>query len=120
MENSLAGTMTVVDDHPVTVLIQSLFGSYRLGNKEQMTDEFTVRDNETMNVCNMFFRHDERMDRRLRINIHKGHRLLVLVNDLCGYFLLDDPAKQAAWVRVHFFHRALRAKTRKKQDRSPV
>ncbi len=89
MENGLAGIMAVIDDHPVSALIKTLFGSDGLGNKEQMPDELTVRDSETVNVCDVFFRHNERMDRRLGIEILKGDRKLVLVDDRCrGFFSL--------------------------------
>jgi hypothetical protein len=43
------------------------------------------------------------------------------VDDLCGDLLLDDTAKQAGWIRAHFFSPcALPANLLKKQDRSPV
>ena len=102
MENRLAGITAVVDDHPVAALIKPLFGSYGLGNKEQVPDYFTVRDNKTVDVGDMFFRHNEHMDRRLRIDVLKGDRVLVLVDDLCGDLFFDDLAKQAGWARAHF------------------
>lgn len=121
MENGLTGIVAVIDDHPVTALVKPLLGCNGLGNKEQMPDELTVRDSETVNVCDMFFRHNERMDRRLGIEVLKGDRELILVDDLCDDFFLDDFAKQAVWDRGHFFSPgALPAKLLKKQDRSPV
>ncbi len=121
MENRLAGIMAVIDDHPVAALIKPLFGSYGFGNKEQVPDDFTVRDDETVDVSDMFFRHNEHMDRRLGIDVLKGDRELVLVDDLCGDLFLDDPAKQAGWIRAHFFSPCVvPEKLLKKQHRSPV
>ena len=121
MENRLSGVKAVIDDHPVTALIKTLFGSDGLGNKEQVPDELTVRDNKTVNVGNMFFRHDERMDRRLGIDVLKSDRMLIFVDYCCGDFSRDDLAKQAVRSPAHFiFPCAMSAKLLKKQDRSPV
>lgn len=95
MENGLAGIVTVIDDHPVATLIKPFLGRNGLGNKEQVSDDFPVRDNETMNICDMFFRHNERMDRRLGVEILKSDRVFVLVDDRCRDLFFDDVAKQA-------------------------
>lgn len=121
MENRLSGIMAVIDDHPVTAFIKTPFGGDGLGNKEQVPDELTVRDNETVNVGNMFFRHYNRMDRRLGIDVLKSDRMFIFVDDCCGDLFLDDLAKQAVRSRAHFiFPCAMSAKLLKKQDRSPV
>ena len=95
MENRLAGIMTVINDHPVATLIKPFLGRNGLGNKEQVSDDFTVRDNDTVNICDMFFRHNERMDRRLGVEILKCDRVFVLVDDRRRDLFLDDFAKQA-------------------------
>src|SRR6266508_5833093 len=121
MEDRLARIRTVINDHPVTALIKPPFGSKGLGNKEQVPDDLTVRRNDTMNVRDMFFRHNEYMDRRLVIDVLKGDRVFVLVDYLCGYLFFDDPAKQAGWIRGHFFSPCWsQAKLLKKQHCSPV
>jgi hypothetical protein len=121
MKDRLAGIMAVVDDHPVTAFIKAPFRGDGLGDKEQMPNELTIRDNETVNIVNVFFRHDERMDRRLGIDVLKSDRVLIFVDDRGGNLFLDDLAKQAVRSRTHYiFPCALSAKLRKKQDRSPV
>ncbi len=121
MENRLSGVRPVIDDHPVTAFIKTPLGSDGLGNKEQVPDELTVRDNNAVNVGNMFFRHDERMDRRLGIDILKSDRILIFVDYCCGDLSFDDLAKQAVRSRAHFvFPCAMSPKLLKKQDRSPV
>jgi hypothetical protein len=95
MENRLSGIMAVIDDHTVTAFIKTPFGGDGPGNKEQVTDELSVRDNKTVNVGDMFFRHDERMDRRLGIDVLKSDRVFILVDDCCGDLFFDDLAKQA-------------------------
>jgi len=121
MEHGLSCILPVIDDHPVTALIKAPFGSDGLGNKEQVPDELTVRDNKTVNVGNMFFRHDERMDRRLGIDVLKSDRMLIFVDYCCGDLSLDDAAKQAVRSQAHFvFPCSMSAKLLKKQDRSPV
>ena len=121
MENGLTSIMAIIDDHPVTALVKTLLGGDGLGNEEQVPDELTVRNSDRVNVCDMFFRHNERMNRRLRVEVLKGNRELILVHDLCGDLFLDDFAEQTVWDGGHFFSPcALPAKLLKKQDRSPV
>lgn len=121
MENRLSGIMAVIDDHPVTAFIKTAFGGDGLCNKEHVPDELTVCDNETVNIGNMFFRHDERMNRRLGIDVLKRDHEFIFVDDCCGDLFSDDLAKQAVQGRAHFiFLCAMSAKLLKKQDRSPV
>jgi hypothetical protein len=121
MKNRLSGIKAVIDDHPVAAFIKTPFGGDGFCNKEQVPDELTIRDNETVNVGNMFLRHDERMDRRLGIDVLKSDRMLIFVDDCCGDLFLDDLTKQAVRNRAHFiFLCAMSAKLLKKQHRSPV
>jgi len=121
MENGLTCVMAIIDDHTITVFIKPLLGSNGPGNEEQVPDDFTVRNANAMNICDMFFGHDERMDRRLGIEILKSDRVFIFVNNRCGDLFLDDPAKQAVWDRAHLFSPCMPpAKLLKKQERSPV
>jgi hypothetical protein len=95
MKNGLAGIMAVIDDHPVTAFIKPSFGSDFFGNKKQVTDDFAVYYGDTVNIRNVFFRDNERMDRCLGIDVLKGDRMLVLMDDLCGDLFFNDVAKQA-------------------------
>lgn len=121
MKNGLTGIRTVIDDHPVTILIKPPFGSNGLGYEEQVPDDFAVSHDDTVNIGDMFFRHNESMDRRLGIEVLKGDRVLVFEDDLCRDLLLYDVAKQAVLARAHFFSPcALPVKLLKKQHLSPV
>jgi len=81
MENRLPGVLAVINDHPVAALLKALLGSDAFGDKKQMPDQLPLGYRDAVNVGDMFFRNDERMDRGLRIDDFKSDGVIVLVND---------------------------------------
>ena len=81
VKHRLPGTAAVIDDHPIPVLFKTLLGSYRPRYKEQMADEFSIRDRDAVNICDMFFGDDERMHWRLGVNVFKCYRISVLMDN---------------------------------------
>jgi len=121
MKNSLSRAMAVVDDHAVAVFIEPFLGRDGFCNKEQMSDQFPVGNSDGMNVRNMLFRDDQRMDRRLRIDIFKGDGKVVFMDDTRSDFLLNDPAKDAVRIKAHLLLPSMTPeKLLKKQHRDPV
>lgn len=121
VEHGLSCIKAVVDDHPITVFIETFLRSNGLGNKEEVADEFTVRNGDAVDVSDMFFWHNERVNRSLGIEVLKGDCVLVLVENCCRDFFLDDLAKNAVLVRTHSFSPGIFSeKLLKKQERSPV
>jgi hypothetical protein len=58
MKDCLSSFATVVDDHPIAIIIEPVFFSKRLRNKEQMPDELAVYMFDAVDVPDMFFRHN--------------------------------------------------------------
>ncbi len=67
VKDRLPSALTVIDDHPVPALFKSSSGRYGSSNKEQMADELAICDGDAVNICDMFFGDDERMDWRLGV-----------------------------------------------------
>jgi len=82
VKHRLPGTVAVIDDHPVPVLFKPLPGRYGSGNKEQMADELTICDSDAVNIRDMFFGDDERMDRRLGVYVFKCYGIIILMDYL--------------------------------------
>lgn len=81
MEYRLSGAAAVINDHPVPALFKLFLGRYGSGNKEQMADKLAICNGDAVDICNMFFGDDERMDRRLRVDIFKYDSIIVLMDD---------------------------------------
>jgi len=84
MEDGLPCVASVVNDHPIAVLIEPEFFSESLRDKEQMSYELPVGVLDTVDVPNMFFRDDQNMGRRLGIDVREGKGVIVLVQEFCG------------------------------------
>jgi len=120
MKDRLSGITAVVDDHPIATIIEPALFSKRLRNEEQMPDELAVYVFNTVNVLDMLFRHDQNMDRRLRVDILECDSMFVFVDQFGGHLFFDYLAEDAVWVVTHFTSPYSRAKLRKKQLFSPV
>lgn len=121
VEHGLSSIKAVVDDHPITALIETFLRSYGLGNKEEMANKFAVRNGYAVDVSNMFFWHNKRVNRRLGIEVLEGDCVLVLMENRCRDFFLDDLAKNTVRVGTHFVSPGrFSEKLLKKQERSPV
>jgi len=94
--------MSIIDDHPVSALIEPFFNGNGFGNKEQMSDELAVCYRNTVNIGYMFFRNNENMYRRLGIEVLKGNSMIIFMDDLCGYLFFYDLAEDAVRISGHF------------------
>jgi len=101
MKNGLAGVTPVIDHHAVAVLFKTFLYGNGFCNKEQVTNDLTVRDGYSVDVMDMFFRHDQRVRRRLGIDVLEGKGELIFVDDLGGDLFFDDLAEYAVWVKIH-------------------
>ena len=120
MKYGLPGAGAVIDDHPVSLRVQPLVLSDLFCGQEEVADKVSVGFGHAVNIGNMFFGNDERVDRRLRVNVLEGGHEIVFVNDLGRDLFSDDPAEKAVWILAHFFPFSFSEKLLKKQLRSPV
>src|SRR3990172_9803434 len=121
VEHGLAGAVAVVNDHPVAALFKAFLGGDFPRDKEEVSHELPVRHGDAVNVRDMLFGNDERVDRRLGIDVLEGDRMLVLVDDRGRDLLFDDPAENAVRVGAHDLPPLVCCeKLRKKQHLLPV
>ncbi len=81
MKHRLAGALPVIDYHPVALSIESFVLSNFSRGEEQMPDEFPIRFGHAVDVGNMLFGNDERVHRRLGIDILERGNGIILVDD---------------------------------------
>src|SRR5574340_953835 len=101
VEYGLPGVATVIDHHPVPVLVQRPFFSDRLRHEKEMTDSLLISFLHAMNISKMLLGHNEDMDGRLRIDVLECKARPVFVNDLRRDLLPDDLAEEAVRTAAH-------------------
>ena len=120
MKDRLSDFAAVVDNQPISIIVEPALFSKRLRNKEQMPDELAVYMFDAVDVSDMLFRNNQDMDRRLRVDILECDSMLVFVDQFGGHLFFNNSAEDAVWVVTHFTPPYSRVKLLKKQLFSPV
>lgn len=120
MKYGLSCACAVINDHPVSLRVQALVPRDFFSGQKEMADKVFVGFGHAVDIGNMFFGNDERVDRRLRVHVLEGGHEIVFVNDFGRDFFSDDSAENAARIRAHFLTSPVFEKLLKKQLRSPV
>lgn len=90
----LTSEVVAVHDDTEAVLAALLFGE-ALGRKQDMAGErLVVLLAEVMKGCDVLFRDDEKMHRRLRGDVVESDDLVIFIDLLRGNFPGHDPAEQ--------------------------
>ena len=89
MGNALAGVGAVVDDEPVAAGELEFFRDDARHDEEMAELGFVVGGGFT-DAWNKFFRDDQQMNGRLRLDVVDDDAAVVLVLDLGGDFAVDD------------------------------
>jgi len=103
VEYGLTGIPTIIDHHAISILLQSLLARDRSGHEKEMPDDLSVRDLDAVNVRYMSLGNDQRMDRRLWVQVLESDCELILVQDRCRDLLFDDLAENAVRITAHDF-----------------
>ena len=121
MKHGLSSTCAVVDDHPVAFPVEPLVPGDFFRDQEQMPDELFVALGHAVNIGDVLFGNDERMDGGLRVHVLEGRSERIFIYDFCRDLFFDDPAEEAVWIKAHdFFISPASEKLLKKQQREPV
>lgn len=91
MIDGLAGLDALIDDQPITAGQPFLFGNLACGVEEVL---MVASSGHVGDARNLRSRHDEDMNRRLRIDIPKRNTVLVLVDDVRRNLTGDDLGEQ--------------------------
>ncbi len=121
MKHGLACPAPVIDYHPVPFFIKVfVFCNFSCG-KEKVPNKLSVGVGHALNIGNVLFGNDQRVDRRLGIDIFEGGNGVILVNDFRRGLFFDDPAEDAVRIAAHAFSPSgLPEKLLKKQLLAPV
>ena len=101
MKDRLPGIPSVVDDQAIPTLVQSPTFSNVSGDKEKMSNKIAVPFTHALYVRDMFIGHDQDVRRRLRIDVFKCNRHLVVVHELRRDLAINDLAKKAVRIMIH-------------------
>ncbi len=81
MKHRLARSASVVNDHPIPLRVQAFVGGDLFRGQEQVSDKIFVGFGHAVNIGDVFFRDNERVDGRLGIYVFEGGNRIVLVHD---------------------------------------
>lgn len=82
VEYGLASPCAIIDDHPVSLRVQTHVVSDFLCGQEKVPNKIFIGCRHTMNLGNMFLRNNEEMDGRLRVHIFKDGHEIVFIHGL--------------------------------------
>ena len=80
VEYSLASPGAIIDDHPVSLRVQTHIVRDFLCGQEKVPNKIFIGFRHAMNLGNMFFRNYEEMDGRLWVQIFKGGHEIVFIH----------------------------------------
>jgi hypothetical protein len=94
MKHTLATIDTGIDDEAIPGIGNPLLFCDRISSQQQTPEQHDVRILELGNRGEMFSRDDERMDRRLRVDIVERHHQLVFIDERCWNSPRNDFTKK--------------------------
>src|SRR5882757_5412917 len=89
MGNALGGGGAVIDDEAEALREVELFRDHA-GGEDEMAEDGLVGGRGFLDAWDDFFRNDEQVDGRLRLDVVEDDAVLVLVFDLGGDFTVDN------------------------------
>jgi hypothetical protein len=94
MENGLSCVSPGIRHDPIAGAPQAFQGCHLRAAHQQSREQRFILRPQVVNGCDMSLRDHQRMDRRLRIDVVKGDRVLILLNKLRRNLLFRDLTKQ--------------------------
>jgi hypothetical protein len=105
--NRLSGVWTVIGDDPVAAVMQAVLGGDARRQCQRVRRDDPIVATDFAQGCEVSSRHDEHVDRRLRVEVAEGDVMLALRNELSPELAARDTAEDAicnGWARHHFMH----------------
>ena len=95
VEHRLAGFAVAVEDRPVATLRVAVFPGQHGGRSEHRAHQRVIGRRQVIDGGNVPPRHDEQVQRRLRIDVLNRDQIVVLVDDGAFDLARDDLAEEA-------------------------
>jgi hypothetical protein len=99
VKNRLARAFTRVDHTPIPTLSDALVARNLTSHVKEVTKRGLVVPSHLAQRCNVLSRDNKYMSGRLRIDVAKGNRLIVAVNDCGGNLAFDDSTEETICFR---------------------
>lgn len=101
MENGLARPGSTVNDYPESILRNTLIPRQLIGRSKNITDKSFVFLLQVEERRYVFARHDQEMNRRLRIDVLKSHNGVILIDNVSFDLAFNDAAKKTVAHGTH-------------------
>ena len=102
MKDGLTYACARVDNCAIAALGEPLLVGNARGDPQEMAERSFVSLRSFVEGFHVIARENEHMHGRLRIDVAKGDRALILVDNVCGNLARDDSAKEALLFRHNF------------------
>jgi hypothetical protein len=89
----LSSFNSAVDRQAITALSYALLLSQILSYDDHPPGKLMMVFSKLSRGCDVYLGYDKYMDRRLRMNIPEGQKVLILVDQIAGEFPGNDPAE---------------------------
>lgn len=93
MENCLSTISAIINDQPVTILIETLVFCYQSGGIKQVSHKLFIFRGQILDSGQMFFRDQQQMHGSLGLDIMKNQQMFILMNNPGRAFVSNNPAK---------------------------
>src|SRR5258705_991132 len=95
VKNTLAGVGTGIDRHPKAALGDAMIARKPSGDLKNLADDRAVFRFDIEHPGYVLARNDQKMNRRLGIDVFKDDDIIIFKNDVGFYLLGDDATEQA-------------------------
>ena len=95
MVNLLSSVAVAVKDCPVSALGNAFFFGKVARNQKHMADEGCVFVTDVVHGGDGFAWHDQNVSRCYRVDVAKGHNVIVFMDEVAGYFARNNFFKKS-------------------------
>jgi len=91
----------VVNDHAITRISDAKLAGEPARDHEQLAHNFDVAFTQLVYCTNVLARNDQHMYRRSRVNIVKGHDVIILVRETRRDVTAGNPTEKTGFIHLH-------------------
>ena len=95
MRDSLSGVRSVIRDDPVAAVMEPVLGGHTRRQRQRVRRDVPIAATDVAQGRDVLSRHDEDMDRRLRVEVVEGDVVLALGDELRSKLAARDAAEDA-------------------------
>ena len=110
MRDGLTGVRSVIGDDPIASIIEPVLAGDARRQRQRVRRDVPVIDADIAQGREVLSRHDEHVDRRLRVQVAKGDVMFALRDELRGKLTVRNAAEDAIGNGriIHYFRHSAR------------